>query len=208
MDELTVDEQTVPMDTEDLAWASLNTPLSVDELKAFCQDIERLYRINPMLEFSEWRSLDKYQFFFRGKNISQHTPFDFEFELKVSELADGFQVDYSQGIKSNTTFRIESAPQGSTLTITDHYEGISEEDRLARLNEVDKSIVVWASYLQKYLINWHKWSRVAPWRWYMSRVWQPMKPIARRITYMLLLISLVEVALITLGVAIYFVEYT
>jgi hypothetical protein len=41
----------------------------------------------------------------------------------------------------------------------------------------------------------------------MRRIWQPMKPSARRITYMLLWISLAEVALIALGVAIYFVEF-
>jgi len=34
-----------------------------------------------------------------------------------------------------------------------------------------------------------------------------MKPTARRITYMLLWISLVEIALLTLGVGIYFFEY-
>ena len=34
-----------------------------------------------------------------------------------------------------------------------------------------------------------------------------MKPTARRITYILLWITVVEIALIALGVAIYFVEY-
>jgi hypothetical protein len=41
----------------------------------------------------------------------------------------------------------------------------------------------------------------------MRRVWQPMKPTARRISYMLVWISLFEIALIALGVAIYFSEY-
>ncbi len=42
----------------------------------------------------------------------------------------------------------------------------------------------------------------------MKRVWQPMKPSGRRITYMLLWISLVEIALIALGAGIYWSEYT
>lgn len=200
-------EQTVPADTEDAAWASLNTPLTIDELKIFCRDIERLYRINPMLEFKHWQSLDNNRYLFSGTNISQQPAFDFESELVVDELTDGFQMKYSQGIKTSTTFKIEPAPQGSKLTIIDCYDGLSEEERKTRIHEVDKSIVIWASYLQKFLISWHKWSKLAPWRWYMNRVWQPMKPSSRRITYMLLWISLVEVALVALGAAIYLVEY-
>jgi hypothetical protein len=200
-------ETAVLMDAEDVAWASLNTPLNSDELKLFCRDIERLFRINPMLEFSEWQALGTNEYAFSGKNSSQETPFDFSVKCTVREQADGFRLDYSQGLKSNTTFKIEPAPQGSKLTIIDCYDGLSEEERKSRLAEVDKSIVVWASYLQKFIISWHRWSRLAPWRWYMRRVWQPMKPTARRISYMLVWISLFEIALIALGVAIYFSEY-
>ncbi|MEJ2181219.1 MAG: hypothetical protein P8Y28_12500, partial [Gammaproteobacteria bacterium] len=104
-------------------------------------------------------------------------------------------------------FKIEPAPQGSKLTITDYYERLPAEEREQHLHEVDKSLVVWANYLQRYLITWSRWSRFAPWRWYMRRIWQPMKPTARRITYSLLWITVVEIALIALGVAIYFVEF-
>ena len=67
--------------------------------------------------------------------------------------------------------------------------------------------MVWAEYLQRYLLMWVRWRRFGMWRWYMRRVWQPMKPASRRITYILLWISVVEIALIALGVAIYFIEY-
>jgi hypothetical protein len=202
-----MNEQTTQKDVEDIAWASLNTPMGVDELKQFCRDIQRLFRINPMLEFTKWQSLGENEYAFSGKNISQEVPFDFEVKLRVSELPDGFQVDYGQGLKSSTIFKIEHAPQGSKLTITDRYDGLSEEDRKSRLGEVDKSITVWASYLQKFIISWNKWSCIAPWRWYMHRAWLPMKPTARRITYIILWISAVEIALMALGVAIYFSEY-
>lgn len=192
---------------EDVAWASANTPLSVDALKDFCADTERLYRINPMLEFKRWDSRAGDQFTFSGRNISQEQPFDFELELSASKLDDGIRIDYDRGIKSSTTFTVEPAPQGSKLTITDHYERLPAEERSAHLHEVDKSLVVWAQYLQQYMINWQRWSRFGLWRWYMRRVWQPMKPAGRRITYILLWITAVEIALITLGAGIYFVEY-
>lgn len=196
-----------PPVAEDSAWASINTPLSVSDLTVFCRDIERLYRINPMLEFQYFKSLGQQHYAYAGRNISQETPFEFEFEFTTKELPDGIQIDYEQGIKSKTVFKIEPAPQGSKLTITEYYERLPENEREQHLHEVDKSLVIWANYLQRYLITWSRWSRFGLWRWYMRRVWQPMKPTARRITYSLLWITVVEIALIVLGVAIYFVEY-
>ena len=192
---------------EDVAWASTNTPLTVSALNEFCTDIERLFRINPMLEFELWDSRDENHFTFAGRNISQEQPFDFQFELSVSKLDNGFRIDYDKGIKSSTTFTIEPAPQGSKLTITDSYERLPPEERSTHIHEVDKSLVLWSQYLQQYLVNWQRWSRFRLWRWYMRRVWQPMKPAGRRITYMLLWISAAEIALIALGAAIYFIEY-
>ncbi len=192
---------------EDAAWASINTPLSVNDLAVFCRDIERLFRINPMLEFQHFKPLGGQRYAYAGRNTSQETPFEFDFTFSVKELPDGFQIDYDEGIKSSTVFKIEPASEGSKLTITDYYERLPVDEREQHLQEVDKSLVVWANYLQRFLITWSRWSRFALWRWYMRRIWQPMKPTARRITYILLWISAVEIALIALGVAIYFVEY-
>lgn len=202
-----MNDMVTPPVAEDAAWASINTPLSVTELMAFCRDIERLYRINPMLEFQYFKDLGQHRCAYAGRNLSQETPFEFEYTFTVTELSDGLQVDYDQGIRSRSLFKIEPAPQGSKLTITDYYERLPAEEREQHLHEVDKSLVVWANYLQRYLITWSRWSRFAPWRWYMRRIWQPMKPTARRITYSLLWITVVEIALIALGVAIYFFEY-
>lgn len=194
--------------SEDVAWASANTPLTASALKAFCTDIERLFRINPMLEFRRWESRTGNRFFFAGRNISQEQPFDFEFELSTVGLDDGIRIDYDAGIKSSTTFTIEPTPQGSKFTITDRYERLPVDKRNEHLHEVDKSLVIWAQYLQQYLSNWQRWSRFGLWRWYMRRVWQPMTPAGRRITYILLWITVAEIALISLGAAIYFIEHT
>jgi len=40
----------------------------------------------------------------------------------------------------------------------------------------------------------------------VERVWLPMKPAARRITFLILVIGLADIVLIALGVAIYWVE--
>ncbi|NOY16819.1 MAG: hypothetical protein GXP23_07810 [Gammaproteobacteria bacterium] len=198
---------------EDAAWVSIETPLDVQSLLSFCQDVERLFRINPMLTFKKWQAVDddENRFQFSGQNISQDEPFDFDLTLQVRKLPETIEVCYQQGIKSSTIFKVEPLPDGSQrkskLTITDTYAGMSEEDREGQLHTVDRSLSVWGKYLQQYLCSWHRWSRFAPWRWYMKRIWQPMNPSGRRITYMLLWITVFEFALIALGVAIYYIEY-
>ena len=96
---------------------------------------------------------------------------------------------------------------GQSVKRVDFYDKLTPQERETHLQEVDKSLVPWAKYLQQFLIIWHRWSRIGLWRWYMKRVWQPMKPMGRRITYILLWITVVELALIALGTAIYFVEF-
>jgi hypothetical protein len=167
-----------------------------------------MFRINPYLEFSQWRETGPQHYHFSGKNISQEPAFEFALDLRVEPLDDGIRVHYTQGLKSSTTFKIESAPEGSQLTIIEDYDQLPEEERQARLHEVDRSLVKWANDLQTYLMHWRRWSRVGLWRWYMRRVWQPLKPSARRIVYILLWITVVEIALILLGAAIYWAEYT
>jgi hypothetical protein len=202
-----VNQPAAPIPSEDAAWASINTPLKVDELKIFCQDIERLFRINPMLEFHQWENLADDQYHMAVKNISQEIPFELETELRVENHPQSITIHYSNGPKNKTVLKFDPSEQGSKLTIIDDYSGLSKEERQSRINEVDKSLVNWANYLQRFMITWQRWSRFYLWRWYMRRVWQPMKPIGRRITYILLLITMVEIALIALGVAIYLVEY-
>lgn len=202
-----MNEQTAPGTAENSAWAEFNTPLQVTQLKAFCSDVERLFRINPYLEFKRWQNTAENQFHVSGRNTSQAEPFDFDFDMTVDDIGQGVRVTYKNSLKLTTTFKVEAAEQGSKLTIIDEYADISAEEAVARANEVDKSLVAWANYLQRFILMWKKWSWLAPWRWYMRRLWQPMKPMSRRITYMLIWITVFEIALIALGVAIYLVEY-
>lgn len=192
----------------DAAWASVRTPLSVQELVDFCHDVERLFRINPMLEFKRFSASGAQRFEMEGRNTSQTPPFEFAVTMLVKPIPDGILIEYAEGIKSHTEIKVSADPQGSQLTITERYERLPVAEREQHLGEVDRSLTVWADYLQRYLLMWAKWSRFGWWRWYMRRVWQPMKPMSRRITYALLWITVVEIALIALGVAIYFIEYS
>lgn len=210
--ELTLNQTEQPQADVDAAWASINTPLPVEELLLFISDVPRLFRINPMLEFNTCKRLDENRYAIAGRNISQPTAFDFAFSVRAEPMQNGMTLYYEAGIKSHSVLNVEAATlengkTGSTLTITDYYQVENSGDP-ALLNQVDKSLVIWATELQRFIMLWQRWSKIWIWRWYMKKIWQPMRPSGRRITYMLLWISLVEIALIGLGGAIYLVEHS
>ncbi len=98
---MTVDDtQNSNADNQDAAWASVNTPLHVDALLVFIQDVERLLRINPMLIFKKWEKLGASQYFMAGRNISQETPFEFETKLTVFRRPNGLEIEYETGVKA------------------------------------------------------------------------------------------------------------
>lgn len=192
---------------EDKARVEFRTPLSQAALLEFCQDVERLFRINPYLIFKRWEKVSARQYCFHVVNHSQSPAFEIETELIVQPASDGLEICYAQGLKSSTRFSIGDLPEGSTLVIEEKYESVPESERFHRLHEVDRSLTKWAEELQHYLLQWQRWSWLFLWRYYKQRIWQPLKPAARRIVFMLLCISVVEVALIGLGVAIYLIDY-
>ncbi|MGQ0525389.1 MAG: hypothetical protein ACT4P8_17215 [Betaproteobacteria bacterium] len=192
---------TVPGGAEqDAAWVAIDAPLPPSRLAQFCRDVERLYRINPYLEFRRWHATaGGAEVAFR--NLSNGR--DFEATLTFVPLAEfEFAVRYDRGIKRETRFRIEPHVRGSHLVITDVYASGPRPD----LGEVDRSLHAWGSALREYLEREARWGRWRAWRWYMRRVWVPMKPAARRITYIILLVTVAEIALLALVMAIYWAE--
>ena len=188
----------------DEAWVAIDAPLSAAELARFCLDLERLYRINPYLEFRAWRSrvetADAADVAYR--NLSNNRAYEGGFTLHRSSEFD-FSVHYDSGIKRQTRFTIAPRGSGSRLVITDDYSGAGTG---ADLSEVDRSLHAWGTALREYLAREARWGHIPPWRWYMRRVWVPMKPSARRIAYILIVITLAEVALAGLVMAIYWAE--
>lgn len=186
----------------DAAWVAIEVPIAPEKLRAFCRDLERLYRINPYLEFRAWKPAP------HGavtvfRNLSNGR--EYALELRVERpSATGFTVHYDRGIKRATRFTIEPlSGAGSRLTITDDYTGTGPD---SDLKEVDRSLRAWGVALREYLQREARWGHCGVWRWYMRRVWLPMKPSARRITFIILMITLAEVALFSLAMAVYWAE--
>ncbi len=168
--------------------------------------MERLFRINPYLEVNKWEATEKNKYFIDLTNHSQEPQVSLQTHINVTNLNDGLHVYYDNGIKSDTTIIAQALSEGSKLIITDHYHSL-KDDEPELICSVDKSLHKWAEEIQNYLIYWQRWSWFLPWQIYKKHIWIFMKPAARRISFMLIFISLIEVALIGLGVIIYSIEY-
>ncbi|MEN8197824.1 MAG: hypothetical protein ABFS30_15135 [Pseudomonadota bacterium] len=192
-------------DGQDAAWVTIETPLSADALLAFCrQDVERLFRINSLLRFEEWRQVAENKHRVHLRNLVNDR--ELETGLHVEPLVDGLRVTYDGGLKTATTFRVEAAEGGARLVVTDDYSGTPAAERAARTDEVDQSLVQWGHDLHRYLARWNRWSRHGLWRWYMTRVWQPMTPMARRVVFLLIIITAMEFAVFLMVLAIFVLE--
>ncbi len=197
------DEKYDPED--DSAWVTIETAFDAKGLSGFMDDVERLFRINSLLVFENWQSLGDGEYQFKARNLSNDKTVTTGFKAVRKE--DTLMVTYSEGLKTTTTFRMDSKPDGSVdLTIIDDYGGSPTDERLARIDEVDKSLIQWGRDLRLYLLAWKKWAWLPGWKWYMRRVWQPMRPMARRICSMLIVITLLEFFVFLMVFTIFWLE--
>jgi hypothetical protein len=191
-------------DRRDQAWVRVKTDLSPAELLAFVQeDPERMLRINSMYEFLEWRNTGRDSYVFRIRNHANGRIV--ETTAGMACLPDGLIVRYGGGLKASTTFRVERAQAGpgADLVVTDDYSHVSDAGRAARIAEVDSSINWWGRDLYRYFRYHRRWSWFPGWRWYMDRFWKPMKPVARRVVYILYVVSVVEIVAVVFAVILF-----
>ena len=191
---------------QDASWVTIETPLGLAELRRFCADVECLYRINPYLEIQAWRQPAGDEMRVSWRNLSNQQSATLELR-REAESADAFSIVYSEGIKRRTRFGMEPAPGGSRLVVTDIYASLPEGERLRRMAEVDKSLTAWGWALHAHLRRQHRWGSIPLWRWGMQRLWLPMRPSARRITMLIVLVTLAEFAFFLLVALIWWIEH-
>ncbi len=175
---------------QDAAWVTIPTRLPVSAAIDFCRDVERLLRINSMYEFEDWHETGPDSYAMKIHNL--RTGQTLEVPFSVGRHDDGVALIYGAGLKARTRFKVEPGPQGANLIVTDDYSGTPVAEREVRAAEIDKSLVYWGNDLHRYLEQWRRWSAFKAWRWYMARVWQPMKPRARRVAFMVIVITALE----------------
>lgn len=196
-----------PTASEDAAWITVPSPLPAAVLMQLCRDVEAILRVNPYYYFENWESPQPGRHRVRFRNHSNDQDTDVSFSV-VETANNEISIQYESGLKKTTVFRIEPSDAGSNLVIIDDYAHLDESERESRLHEVDKSLNAWGAGLQAYFLRIKRWSWLPGWRWYIRRVWVPMKPSSRRIVWMLYLITAVEFAFFLFVMLIYVIEQT
>ena len=188
----------------DAAWVVIETSLGAAELAAFCRNLERLYRVNPFLEFGYWRQTAADRFAAQFINHSNRQEVVLEgIVTRASDLA--FRVDFASGLKKSTRFEIQPRTGGASLTITDEY-GPTAGEAVPADAIVDRSLHAWGVALRAHLERDRRWGWVPLYRLCMRKLWLPMSPSARRIAFLILVIGLADLLLIGLGFVIYWLE--
>lgn len=190
-----------------MAWVAVPCHQSPEVLRRHLDDPEALLRINPYLIFKRWEKTgpDRY----RAEFHNETNQLDFQGEIDVEKRTDGVLILHlRKGLKQRIFFSIEAALNGSQLIVVDDYEGPSEAERESRKSEVDRSLVAWGEALRRYFVRQRRYGWLPGWRRYMRRVWLPMKPSYRRILWLVWLFTLFDTAIIALGFAIWFIEYS
>ncbi len=180
----------------DFARLEIDTPFDARWLRDFLSDPERILRLNPFMEFSRFEALGEGRWRIVGRNLAQERAFDATFHHE--SLPDGgFRLHWQGLLKTCTEVGIVPQPDGTAkLVMTDDYSGTSEEERRRRLDEVDTSFMPWGQAIWRYLRNWKRWSWLPGWKWFMGRYWLNMKPAARRISFILLVLFAMETVLV------------
>ena len=186
-------------DLENAAWVTIPTRLSPNRLLDFCSSVDRLYRLNPYLKIHSWKC-DKDCFCeAEWENSSMEPPQKLSFKFTVQRLENEWQINYQSGIKRKSLLIVEPDGSGSTLTIVDDYG--SSGDREAA--HVDRSLHGWGQALRRFFAGYAWLQQIPLMPSVIDRFWIRQTPTGRRITYILLVITAIELVLLLLFVLLY-----
>lgn len=174
----------------DTARAEIAVPLAPAALADFLADVERLFRLNPLLAIESWRACAG-GFHFVAANESNGRRIDAV--VAVERAADGstLLLRYATGLKRATRLAVTASAGGARLVVTEHYAAV-EDPADPRLAEVDRSLVPWVAALHRHLRARRRWGWLPGWRWWHERFLAGLAPRQRRIVRLLVWISLLE----------------
>lgn len=204
--EQTKQPEKAPIDSQDAAWVTIPVKQSVEELIKLCENTEAIIRVNPYYIYKKkWLQTDEGCYQTEFSNLSNLQELNIKFCIN-RETKTRWVITYENCLKKKTVLEIEATDIGSQLTITDDYEGVTKDELKSRQEEVDKSQKAWGKALFGYFLRWKRFGWIPGWGLYTYRFWIPMKPAARRITYMLLMIEIAFIGLFGFSMLILWTE--
>ena len=195
------------------AWVSIEIPVSPGKLFAFLQNTERLFRLNPYLDIHQWEALaGGKQFHLKALNEMNGVTYDLAITLESTQPGASILLGYSKGLKRALEITLRpgvggaAESGGSILTLREHYHEPAGENQVEQLKEVDHGLTHWAASIRQYLLGWERWSWFWPYRWYKGRFWLSMRPTHRRISRLLIWVTVLEFVVFLFIFTIYWLE--
>ena len=179
---------------DNAAWITISTKLSADSLLEFCSDVERLYRLNPFLRIFSWQTLgkNKIQADWENQSMAMDSRTTTQFEMAYTN--NEIQLKYLSGIKLATYLIIDATHNGSQLTIIDDY-GDSKKN-----TDVDKSLTAWGRSLKRFFDHYAYLHHIPFAKTIIDRYWIQFSPFTRRISYILVALTVIELIALLLFV--------
>lgn len=192
---------------QDAAWVRADIPLAPREAFLFLADIERLFRLNPHLDISAWREMADRPATWKFNVWNETNGCRYDAMMTMSDVRKdrGFALNYDDGIKASSEFRIDPAGGGSTLTITEHYHPVRNPDD-ERLKDVDRSLAPWLASIRAHIAGIARYGWLPGYRWWTERCMLTMPLRQRRITRMIVWVSLLEFIVFLFVAAIFWLE--
>ncbi|MBF0609544.1 MAG: hypothetical protein HQL55_00290 [Magnetococcales bacterium] len=176
------------LDPANRAWVEVATPLSCPELWQFLQDIRRLLRLNPHWNLHHWQQ-ENLLCQARLQDELVDYPLELSFLLESSPQTWTMTFHHRQGEKILTRFTLRPAADFTAiLTIEDFYHHPLSHQH----PRLDHSLIPWGSAIHGHLLQQKKYGWLPGYAWYMDRVHLAMAPRNRRLTRLLLILSLAE----------------
>ncbi len=207
-------EKTPDQSGEDFALISVDLPLATGEIYAFIQNIERLFRLNPHLAIKSWQEDAPGKIFackqIRVDCMNEMNGLRQSLTLSVSDVQPelSFTLNYDSGLKKATIFSVQSVGSAaSKLVVKELYsDEISAAEKEKRLNEVDKSLLPWGAAIHSYFKRRSRWGWLPFHSWLQNSVWLGMTPRHRRISRLIIWVTVLEFVVFLFVFAIYWLE--
>lgn len=159
------------------------------------KDIRRLLRFNPYYEIKNFREIgaDTYEFLLRN----EANKFEEKQVLRVKRYdADkkiSIEYDSNSGMKTMTTFDIQTADKGIKITAEDNFDlsKISDKEKISEI--IDRTIPYWLSQIRSYLKLLEKKTLLNKIKlFYKEKIWLEMSPFGRRVARLILILTVLE----------------
>ena len=119
----------------------------------------------------------------------------------------------AEGLKRATEIKIDAKAQGAGLMIKDWYHAVEDKpgettvEKEARLAEADRSLTPWGVAIRQHLLSLARWNWLPLYRPLRERFWFKMTPRNRRISRMIVWITVLEFFAFLFVFLIYWIEY-